>query len=67
VASIDANGFRVSVIPQTLEKTTLGKAKIGDVVNIETDIIGKMIKRQLEKILPKGQTLTVERLKELGF
>ncbi|MHC4624122.1 MAG: riboflavin synthase [Planctomycetota bacterium] len=67
IASMNQDGFRVVVIPQTLEKTTLGKAKIGDVVNIETDIIGKMIKRQLERIMPEGQALTVERLKELGF
>ncbi|MHC4617428.1 MAG: riboflavin synthase [Planctomycetota bacterium] len=67
IASIDANSFRASVIPQTLEKTTLGKAKAGDVVNIETDIIGKMIRRQLERILPAKEKLTVERLRQLGF
>ncbi len=59
--------FRVAVIPETLKRTTLGEARIGDVVNIETDIISKIIKKQLENILPKGQTLTVEKLKELGF
>jgi riboflavin synthase len=59
--------FSVSIIPETLKKTTLGQAKIGDTVNIETDIIVKTIKKQLEKILPPGQKLTIERLKELGF
>ncbi|GAI63386.1 unnamed protein product, partial [marine sediment metagenome] len=36
----------------TLKKTTLSQIKIGDAVNIETDIIVKTIKKQLEKILP---------------
>ena len=67
IAQMDANGFTAAIIPQTLEKTTLGRAKIGDVVNIETDIIVKTIKKHLEKILPQEQKLTVEKLKELGF
>lgn len=67
VASMQRNGFSVSVIPQTLKETTLGRAKIGDTVNIETDIIVKMVKKQLEKILPPEQKLTAERLKEMGF
>jgi riboflavin synthase len=57
----------VAVIPETLKRTTLGEVKIGDIVNIETDIIGKIIKKQLENILPQGQKLTVEKLKQLGF
>ena len=67
IANIDQNSFSVAIIPETLKKTTLGRAKIGDCVNIETDIIVKTIKRQLEKILPKKQTLTAEKLRELGF
>jgi riboflavin synthase len=67
IANMDGNSISCAIIPETLEKTTLGRAKIGDVVNIETDIIVKTIKNQLEKILPQGQKLTVERLKELGF
>ena len=67
IANMDGNSIRCAIIPETLEKTTLGRAKIGDVVNIETDIIVKTIKNQLEKILPQEQKLTVEGLKELGF
>ncbi len=67
IASMDQTSFSAAIIPQTLEKTTLGKAKIGNMVNIETDMIIKTIKKQLEKILPQKQTLTVEKLKELGF
>ena len=67
IATVDQNGFGVSVIPETLKRTTLGKAKIGDCVNIETDIIVKTIKRQLDEILPKKQSLTAEKLRELGY
>ena len=67
IAGMDEGSFSVAIIPETLEKTTLGTAKVGDVVNIETDIIAKIIKKQLDKILPQKQTLTAERLKELGF
>lgn len=67
IANIDQNGFTIAIIPETLRRTTLGKARIGDRVNIETDIIVKTIKRQLENILPKKEPLTAEKLKELGF
>jgi riboflavin synthase len=67
IANMDENSFSASIIPETLKGTTLGGAKIGDTVNIETDIIIKTIKKQLEKILPQKQSLTTERLKELGF
>jgi riboflavin synthase len=67
IASIDQNSFSVAIIPETLNKTTLSRVKIGDEVNIETDIIVKTVKKQLEKILPQKQLLTAEKLKELGF
>ena len=67
IASLGASGFSVAIIPETLKRTTLHKANIGDSVNIEVDIIVKSVKRQLEEILPKKQPLTVERLRELGF
>jgi len=67
IAGIDQNSFTVALIPETLNKTTLSKVKISSEVNIETDIIVKTIKTQLEKILPQKQSLTAEKLKELGF
>lgn len=67
IATVDIKSFSVSVIPETTKRTTLGKAKIGDFVNIETDIIVKTIKRQLDEILPKKQGLTAEKLRQLGY
>jgi len=67
IAGMEGSSFRVAVIPETLKRTTLGDARVHDVVNIETDIISKIIKKQLDNILPQGQMLTVEKLKQLGF
>ena len=67
IADMDRESFSVAVIPQTLQKTTLAAAKIGDRVNVETDIIVKSVKRQLENMLGRQGKLTIERLRELGF
>jgi len=67
VAEITAETFTVALIPETLNKTTLGNVKVGDTVNIETDIIVKTIKKHLKGILPKQENLTIEKLKQSGF
>jgi riboflavin synthase len=67
IAGLNRSSFSVALIPQTLKRTTVGTAKVGDTVNIETDIIVKTIKSYLDKILPQKQTLTVEKLRELDF
>ncbi len=41
----DPTGFEVSIIPHTAGLTTLDRLKTGDLVNIETDMIGKYIER----------------------
>ena len=40
-------GFEVNIIPYTANVTTIGQCRIGDKVNIETDIIGKYVLRLL--------------------
>jgi riboflavin synthase len=39
--------FEVSLIPETLARTTLGASAIGDAVNIEVDVIAKYVERLL--------------------
>ncbi|MEA2144195.1 MAG: riboflavin synthase [Solirubrobacteraceae bacterium] len=48
VARVDEEGFDVSLIPETLERTTLGEAKAGARVNLEVDVVAKYV----EKLLP---------------
>jgi riboflavin synthase len=50
VASVDDAGFTVSLIPETLERTTLGQAAPGRVVNLEVDVLAKYV----EKLVNRG-------------
>jgi riboflavin synthase len=47
VNSCDNDSFSVSVIPHTLNATTLGLLQAGDSVNIEVDVIGKYVEKLL--------------------
>ena len=53
VAAMDKESFTVAVIPVTWQNTNLGTLKIGDSVNIETDMIVKTIKKQIGLMLGK--------------
>lgn len=67
IAGLDNDSFTIALIPQTLKETTLGSAKIGQKVNVETDIITKAVKKHLENIGLAKEHLTIDKLKELGF
>jgi riboflavin synthase len=43
----DGSWFEVSLIPETLQATTLGEREVGDAVNIETDILARQVERML--------------------
>jgi riboflavin synthase len=47
VGSAQGGRFSVALIPHTLNVTTLGARKVGDHVNIETDVLAKYVERQL--------------------
>jgi riboflavin synthase len=47
VAEVDDAGFSVSLIPETLERTTLGAAEPGQQVNLEVDVIAKYVEKML--------------------
>jgi riboflavin synthase len=63
VNSCEGDRFYVNIIPHTAEKTTLAGKKAGDVVNIETDILGKYV----EKLLHPGKGVDMDFLREHGF
>ncbi len=60
----DARSFQVSIVDYTREHTTLGAKQVGDLVNLEVDIIAKYLER-----LSQAQTsgITIDFLKEQGF
>jgi len=47
VASVDDRSFTVSLVPTTLEATTLGRRQPGDAVNLEVDVLAKYVERLL--------------------
>ncbi len=49
VVDVEDAAFSVALIPHTLEVTTLGCRRIGDQVNLETDLLAKYVQRQLER------------------
>jgi riboflavin synthase len=50
VSDVAKGEFSVSLIPHTLEITTLGLRRAGDAVNLETDMIAKYVARALEAV-----------------
>ena len=49
VSAIDDDWFEVSLIPETLKRTTMGAKQPGDEVNLEVDVIAKYV----EKLTPE--------------
>jgi riboflavin synthase len=47
ISAVRRDGFELALIPITLERTTLGAARPGTRVNLETDIVGKYVFRYL--------------------
>ena len=50
IAGVDDGSFKVSVIPHTAAQTVLGVKKVGDIVNLENDIIGKYVEKLIKPI-----------------
>lgn len=65
VAEVTDEDFSVSLIPHTGEVTTLLSKHIGEIVNLENDVIGKYVKKLMSKSENKG--ITLEFLAENGF
>ena len=53
VNEIDGNLFKVSFIPHTIAETTFKNIKIGQSVNIETDVNARYIRKYVEEIMEK--------------
>lgn len=49
IAGLEGNRVTVSLIPTTLNDTTLGALNVGDKVNVEVDVIGKYVERILSE------------------
>lgn len=67
------DSFDVSIIPHTAKLTTMGLSKVGNPVNIETDMIGKYVERFVNKMQysdrekEAGKSVDMQFLAKTGF
>ncbi len=55
VAALGEDWAEVSLIPETLERTTLGGASVGDKLNVECDVVAKYVERLMKPFVGEGQ------------
>jgi len=69
VANVNENSFSVSIIPHTSQETILSHRLVGDIVNIENDIIGKYVEKLItfEKNKKDESNITMDFLINNGF
>jgi len=71
VNSVEADSFTVAIIPHTLQNTTLAGIKVGQQVNIESDLIAKYVLRlfpgQSESAPPERPAMSLDFLAKHGF
>jgi riboflavin synthase len=56
VAGLDKDWVEVSLIPETLERTTLGEVTPGRKINVECDVVAKYVERLLAPLAGKERT-----------
>ncbi|WP_419749835.1 riboflavin synthase [Terrisporobacter petrolearius] len=69
VANVNENSFSVSIIPHTSQETILSRRLVGDIVNIENDVIGKYVEKLItfEKNKKDESNITMDFLINNGF
>lgn len=75
VAKVTNSNFSVSIIPHTRAQTNLASKKVGDVLNLENDLVGKYVERLMlqpiaasqEQSEQKSSGITKEFLSHYGF
>jgi riboflavin synthase len=64
VVERDSSSFQVSIVDFTRQHTNLGERRVGDMVNLEVDIMAKYVAQFTQ---PRSQGITADFLKEHGF
>lgn len=73
VVDLTKNDFKVSIIPHTAKETTLNIKQVGDIVNLETDMLAKYVEKFLNIFFNQSsssnnkQGLTMDFLNRYGF
>ncbi|HRX85864.1 MAG TPA: riboflavin synthase [Phycisphaerae bacterium] len=66
IAAVEGDQFSVAIIPTTLERTNLADRKVGDRVNLESDIVARTVVHHLRHMQSAGG-LTLDSLREHGY
>ncbi|KJS23209.1 MAG: riboflavin synthase subunit alpha [Clostridiaceae bacterium BRH_c20a] len=69
VVDVDSKDFTVSIIPHTMSLTTLGIKNVGEIVNLEVDMLARYVESFINKkiVKDKGKDISVEFLAANGF
>ena len=70
LVDVDPPLVSVALIPTTLERTILGRRRAGDRVNVETDVLARLVLARLDALVSDGAAshgITFERLRTAGF
>ncbi len=67
IGQVDGSSFSVALIPTTLKQTTLGLRKPGDLLNLETDYLAKIVLAGLTGAGRASDVLLLEKLRSAGF
>ena len=67
IASLTPSSFKVSMIPHTISNTIFKDKKIGDKVNLESDIFAKYIEKFIFNDNSKNERMTKTKLTQFGF
>ena len=69
LVDIGDDSFSVHLIPITLEETALGERQVGEMINLEADLLGKYVERQLSCMMDKKEisNVTMEQLIKAGW
>ncbi|MGI5868632.1 MAG: riboflavin synthase [Kiritimatiellia bacterium] len=62
-----ADAFEVCIIPTTWQETSLGARSVGDIVNLETDILARYLEKLAASEQATGSSLTLDKLLAAGF
>jgi len=65
IARMEDNRVGVSIIPHTVKYTTLQEKKVGDLMNVEVDVIARYVKQFLNET--NSSNLSIEKLKKWGY
>lgn len=67
VAELGSSSFAVAIIPHTQDATNLSRSRIGCRVNLESDMLGKYVRRYIERSTDETSSSFLEQLRTNGF